>query len=103
MHKRGTLIEFSSYGSSYTGFVIGTCSYDNNGPDNAYVVRYVWTDGDAPRKPYTIVAADSAKPMKDYPEDFLVGSHWSCTPRDRCVEWVLQRDEETNNLLIVAI
>jgi hypothetical protein len=98
MFERGTLVRFHSGSSEYVGFVIGTCSYDNGGPDNAYVVRYVFT-GSPPHKPYTIVAADAVEVVADFPENFNVGGHWSATPKDRADEWVLKR--ESGRILVV--
>jgi hypothetical protein len=65
-------------------------------------MRYVWTnDGEAPRRPYTIVGKDEVKPVTNWPENFAVGDHWSRTPDDRCDTWEVIKDEETKHLLIV--
>jgi hypothetical protein len=102
--KNGTLVRFNSWGSTYNGFIVGECSYDNCGENNGYVVRYVWRINDeAPRKPYTIVDKESVKPVEEFPEDFLVGDHWSKTPADRCTEWELKKDESTNYLMVVPL
>jgi len=96
-YQKGTLLKFSSGGSTYTGFVIGTCSYDNAGEDNAYVIRYVFVD-ESPRKPYTIVAMDEVELVRKFPANFHVGGDWSATPEDRCKEWKLLKDK---HLLVV--
>lgn len=102
MLKRNTLIVFHSMGSTYHGFIIGTCGYDG-GDDNAYVVRYVFKDQweGQPRRPYAIVDLKRAEPVKEYPEDFLVCGYWSATPDDRTEKWDLQKDPETGNLLVM--
>lgn len=98
----GTLVSFYSGGSGYTGFIIGTCSYDNAGPDNAYVVRYVWKEeDDSPRKPYSIVAMKDTELVDNFPESFVVGGHWSATPEDRCDEWVLKWED--GRLMIIPV
>lgn len=92
----GTLITFGSRGDTYTGFIIGRCCYDGLLEDvdqefNAYVVRYtVKKDDEVPKKPYTIVDRNIVEPITEYPEDFSVMGHWSATPKDRVVEWVLE-------------
>ncbi len=92
---KGTLIVFNSGGSTYTGVIIGTCSYDLAGPDNAYVVRYVWPeDGDVPRKPYTIADASQVYLVTKFPEDFTIGGGYSATPDDRLKneeEWMVEK------------
>ncbi len=100
-YKNGTLLQWWSGGNCYYGFVIGTCSYDNCGDDNAYVTRYVWKmDGDAPRHPFTIVAMDAVELVTDWPEDYYIADGWSRTPDDRCKLWSLQ-DFEDGILMIV--
>ncbi len=100
MYERGTLLTWSSGGSTYTGFVVGTCSYDNCGEDNAYVMRYVIKEGnDPPRHPFAIARMDWVKPVKEFPEDFSIGDHWSATPDDRCEEWKV---EERGDLLFIV-
>ena len=90
-YPKGTVVAFSSMGISYNGFIIGTCSYDNAGSDNAYVIRYIAAaDGDQPRKPYTIVDKTRVSPVLEYQEAFLVAGHWSATPDDRCDEWEIK-------------
>lgn len=84
---RGCLIRFHGLGTTYHGFIVGTCSWDNAGPDNAYVVRYVWRGfEEAPRRPYAVVAMDQAEPVSDWPDYFHVGGHWCATPADRGTE-----------------
>jgi hypothetical protein len=101
--KRGTLVTWWSGGNPYTGFIIGTCSYDNAGDDKDYIVRYVWQDGDwEPRHPFGIVAMDKVTPVKEYSEDCAIGGYWSACSRDRCDKWKLVRDEETGHLLLMA-
>ena len=101
--KKGTLVEFHSWGNTYRGFIVGTCCYDLYGEDNGYVVRYVWRkQDDAPRKPYTIVGVKRVEPIKDFPEDFYIGDHYSATPDDRCNDWGWVRDEETGHLIVVG-
>jgi hypothetical protein len=91
--QNGTLISFSSIGNSYKGFIVGTCSYDNAGEDNAYVVRYVFPeDGESPRKPYTIVEMRLASAVVDFPDNFFVAGNWSASPVDRCPAWKLNRE-----------
>jgi hypothetical protein len=102
--KNGTLVTYTSMGSRYHGFIIGTCSYDGAESDNAYVVRYVWPpDGEQPRRPFAIVKLGAVELVKKFSEDFSVGGHWSRTPDDRCDEWTLEKDGETGNLVIKPI
>src|ERR1043166_621111 len=87
---RGTLVRWHSLGSTYRGFIIGTCSYDLAGDDNAYVVRYVWRGGDdGPASPYAVVAIDAVELADDWLKGrmFVVGGNWSATPADRCEQW----------------
>ena len=94
MFDLGTLVTFCSGGSRYTGFVIGTCSYDGCSEPNAYVVRYIWkVEEDEPRKPYTIADAKGVELVTEYTDDFFVGGHWSATPDDRCTQWKLKREK----------
>jgi hypothetical protein len=103
-YKNGTLLTWHSFGDTYYGFVIGTCSYDNHGEDNAYVMRYVFKDiSNGPRRPYAIVDINAVELVKDWPEDFFVTDHWSRTPPDRCDEWSLSKDENTGHFLIVPL
>lgn len=93
-YKNGTLLTWHSGGSTYYGFVVGTCSYDNCGKDNAYVARYVFKDNfDAPRHPYTVVDMTVVELVKDWPDKFYIGGHWSRSPEDRCDEWNLQYED----------
>lgn len=102
-YKNGTLIEWCSGGSCYYGVVIGTCSYDNCGEDNAYVARYVWKiNGDSPRHPFGIVSMDAVELVKDWPENFYIADGWSRTPDDRCKSWVLQESEDGTLMIVPA-
>lgn len=94
MLKNGTLVSFSSGGSTYTGFIVGICSYDNAGPPNAYAVRYIYNpEGDEPRKPYTIVDIERIQTVQNFTGDFTVAGHWSATPDDRCSEWKIEKKD----------
>ena len=103
--KNGTVIE----AGDVWGVIIGTCSYDNNGPDNAYVVRYVWGEKAweprRPRRPYAIIEMKNVSLVdaEEFPEDFYIGGPWSSTPEDRCDEWERVTDPETGNVLIVPL
>jgi hypothetical protein len=103
-YKNGTLLTWHSWGNTYYGFVIGTCSYDNHDEDNAYVMRYVFSeDSEVPRRPYAIVEMDGVELVADWPEDFVVGGHWSRTPEDRCEQWALSKSKKTGHLLIIPL
>ena len=104
LFQNGTLLQWSSMGNSYTGFVVGICSYDNCGEDNAYVIRYVTRKDDGavaiPHHPFAITSIERVELVTDWDEDFNVCGHWSATPDDRCELWELTVDKATGNLMI---
>ena len=101
IYSKGTLLHWWSGGNPYYGMVVGTCSYDNCGEDNAYVMRYVMKEHDPPRRPYAIVDMKSVEAVGEWPEDFYISGHWSASPDDRCEEWVVKKDDATGLLMIV--
>ena len=105
MFPNGTLVKWNSWGNTYRGMIVGTCSYDNCGKDNAYVCRYVWKpDYETPRHPFAIVDMKAVevygKDDDEWPEDFYIGDHWSRTPPDRCKEWERVKQNDGSYLIV---
>lgn len=98
--QNGTLVTYSSHGSTYYGFIVGPCDYDGMGSVNAYAIRYVMKQDESPRRPYTIVAADQLRLVTEFPEDFFMAGHWSATPNDRTEIWDLKREQD--RILVVG-
>ena len=97
----GTLVRWHSGGNTMHGFVVGTCSYDLAGDDNAYVCRYAMRPGDeSPRRPYAVVDVKSVEPVTDWPKDFFVGGHWGASPQDRVDEWDTCKDESGHVIVV---